>query len=153
MDTTHEIDVFVEMAREVYDTLGSGFEESVYEEAMKVELRRRGFPYESQKVVEVTYKGYSVGEGYADLVVHLPDRKIAVELKAIQTVSHPEEQQLRNYLRNLSGVEQGLLINFGKPSKKTTTGLEIRGVSLCEATAHDDDCKSHTASRHTAEAL
>jgi GxxExxY protein len=72
-----------EIAEDVYKTLGSGFSEDVYDRAMQVGLRLAKIGYEGQKVVELKYKDHYVGEGYPDLVVHLGDEKLIVELKAI----------------------------------------------------------------------
>ncbi len=120
------------IARDVYATLGSGFSEDVYDKAMQVGLRLSKISYEGQKVVELTYKDHSVGEGYPDLVIHFGDeKKLIVELKAISgELGASEEQQLRNYLRILR-VERGLLINFQQPGKKQgKTRLDIREVAF-----------------------
>src|SRR5215831_13324960 len=105
-----------EIARDVYNTLGSGFEECVYENATQVGMRLEGLHYESQKVVELTYRNYHVGEAYPDLIVHLEgDARVIVELKAIVgSLGRPEEQQLKNYLRSFQ-IDRGLLINFQQP--------------------------------------
>ena len=123
--------VIREIAECVYKTLGSGFSEEVYDRAMQVGLRLANIPYEGQKVVELKYKDHYVGEGYPDLVVHLGDEKLIVELKAISgELGASEEQQLRNYLRILN-IKRGLLINFQQPGKKQgTTRLDIREVKL-----------------------
>jgi GxxExxY protein len=102
-----------EIAADVYQTLGSGFSEDVYDRAMQVGLRLAKIGYEGQKVVELKYKDHYVGEGYTDLVVHLGNEKLIVELKAISgELGASEEQQLRN------GRKQG----------KTT--LDIRELAL-----------------------
>jgi GxxExxY protein len=87
--------------------------------------------YEGQKVVELKYKDHYVGEGYPDLVVHLGDEKLIVELKAISgELGVSEEQQLRNYMTILN-VKRGLLINFQQPGKKQEkTKLDIREVNV-----------------------
>jgi GxxExxY protein len=120
-----------EVAEDVYKTLGSGFSEEVYDRAMQVGLRLANISYESQKVVELTYKHHYVGEGYPDLVVHLGDQKLIVELKAISgELGASEEQQLRNYMMILN-VKRGLLINFQQPGKKQgKTKLDIREVNV-----------------------
>jgi GxxExxY protein len=83
------------------------------------------------KTVELKYKEHCVGEGYPDLVVHLGNGNLIVELKAISgELGVSEEQQLRNYLKTLN-VKRGLLINFQQPGKKEgKTRLDIREVSL-----------------------
>jgi GxxExxY protein len=73
-----------EIAEDVYKTLGSGFSEDVYDRAMQVGLRLAKIGYEGQKVAELKYKEHYVGEGYPDLVVHLGNEKLIVELKAIR---------------------------------------------------------------------
>ena len=79
------------IARDVYQTLGSGFPEKVYESAMQVGFRLENIVYEGQKVVELTYKGYYVGEGYPDLVVWSGQEKLVVELKALTVeLGHPK---------------------------------------------------------------
>jgi GxxExxY protein len=134
-----EIATIKEIARDVYTTLGSGFDECVYENAMLVGLRLQGVAYESQRVVELKYRDHYVGEGYPDLIVHLKnDVKVIIELKAIAgSLGRPEEQQLKNYMR-LFGLEHGLLVNFQQPSKamkETTITLDLRDVCLNDETA------------------
>ena len=120
-----------EIAEDVYKTLGSGFSDEVYDRAMQVGLRLAKIGYEGQKVVELKYKDHYVGEGYPDLVVHLGNEKLIVELKAISgELGASEEQQLRNYMTILN-VKRGLLINFQQPGRKQgKTTLDIREVTL-----------------------
>ena len=97
---------------------------------MQVGLRLNGLKYQSQKVVELLYENHYVGEGYADLIVDAGKGKmIAIELKAIGgTMGVPERRQLQNYME-LTGIKQGLLINFTQPGKNTEeTELEILEV-------------------------
>jgi GxxExxY protein len=117
------------IAKDVYQTLGSGFAEGVYDKAMQFGLRLAKIGYEGQKVVELKYKNHCVGEGYPDLVIHFGDENLVVELKAISgELGASEEQQLRNYLKLLN-VKRGLLINFQQPGKKQgKTRLDIREV-------------------------
>jgi GxxExxY protein len=95
----------------VMDTLGAGFLEKVYENALTVELRKSGPPVEIQKAYSVRYEGTPVGEYLADLVV---SGKVIVECKAVTTLDPVHEAQLMNYLK-ASGLHVGLLINFGRP--------------------------------------
>src|ERR1700745_2383766 len=120
-----------EIAEDVYKTLGSGFSEDVYDRAMQVGLRLAKIGYEGQKVVELKYKEHYVGEGYPDLVVHLGNEKLIVELKAISgELGASEEQQLRNYVTILK-VQRGMLINFQQPGRKQgKTKLDIRELAL-----------------------
>ncbi len=95
---------------EVYNTLGYGFLEKVYEISLYKELIANGFQCERQKKIEVFYKGESVGEYYADILV---DNEIILELKAAESVCEEHEYQLINYLK-ATNIELGLLLNFGK---------------------------------------
>ena len=123
--------IIKEIAEDVYNTLGSGFSEDVYDRAMQVGLRLAKSGYEGQKVVELKYKEHYVGEGYPDLVVHLGDERLIVELKAISgELGASEEQQLRNYMTILK-VQRGMLINFQQPGRKQgKTKLDIRELAL-----------------------
>jgi len=94
----------------VYNTLGYGFLEKVYENALCIELRLDGFYVEKQKRINVFYVGELVGEYYADIVV---DNLILIELKAHDLLITAHETQLINYLK-ATEIEVGLLLNFGK---------------------------------------
>jgi GxxExxY protein len=99
----------------VYNTLGYGFLEKVYENAMMIEFRIEEIPAISQYPIEVTYQGEIVGEYYADIMV---DDKVVVEIKATRTLAIEHEAQILNYLR-ATDIEVGLLLNFGpKPEIK-----------------------------------
>jgi GxxExxY protein len=95
-------------AIEVHRQLGPGYLESVYEEALTVELRLREIPFERQKTFAVDYKGYPIGEGRMDLLV---DNRLIVELKAVQTLAPIHQAQVISYLK-ANGLHLGLLINF-----------------------------------------
>ncbi len=98
-------------AFKVQNTLGSGFLEKVYENAMVVELSRMGVPVEQQKPLQVRYEGTLVGDYQADLVV---DGRVIVEPKAASKLDSIHEAQLLNYLK-ATRVRVGLLFNFGCP--------------------------------------
>jgi GxxExxY protein len=94
----------------VYNTLGYGFLEKVYENALSFELKQQGLFVEKQKKIEVYYLGQLVGEYYADLIVN---ELVILELKAHECLLEEHENQLINYLK-ATNVEVGLLLNFGK---------------------------------------
>ena len=96
---------------EVNKVLGSGFLEKVYENALLVELRKRGLKAEPQFPITVKYKDEVVGDYFADIMV---EDKIILEIKAIESLSKIHEAQLLNYLR-ATGITIGLLINFKHP--------------------------------------
>lgn len=93
----------------VYNTLGPGFLESVYENALCIELRKLGIEYKQQAPLTVLYEGQPVGEFRADLIV---DNCVVVELKAARAIEPAFEAQVLNYLR-ATDMEVGLLLNFG----------------------------------------
>jgi GxxExxY protein len=95
---------------EVYNELGYGFLEKVYQNSMYLELKNKGYKVEAQKEISVYYKGIEVGEYYADLVV---EDLIILELKAADCIVKDFENQIINYLRG-TDCEVGLLLNFGK---------------------------------------
>jgi GxxExxY protein len=93
----------------VYNTLGWGFSEKIFHNALLHELKKSGLRVETQKKFDVYYDGALVGEYFADLVV---EEVVILELKAVDQLAPAHEAQLLNYLR-ASGVEVGLLLNFG----------------------------------------
>ncbi len=93
----------------VYNQLGYGFLEKVYENALAHELRKRGHTVTQQMSIAVYYDGVQVGEYFADLLV---DRLVIVELKAAESISKQHQTQLMNYLK-ATQIEVGLLLNFG----------------------------------------
>jgi GxxExxY protein len=97
-------------AYKVHNTLGSGFLEKVYENALAIELEKNGFKVEKQKGIKVFYDAKPVGEYFADLLV---DGKIIIELKVAAVIDNIHEAQLINYLQ-ATGIKLGLIINFGK---------------------------------------
>ncbi len=95
---------------DVYNELGYGFLEKVYQNSLWIELRNRGFTVECQKQIKVYFKGFVVGDYYADIVVN---DCIILELKATEYIVEAFENQLVNYLR-ATNIEVGFLLNFGK---------------------------------------
>ena len=94
----------------VYNKLGYGFLEKVYENALIIELRSMGFNCKNQFPIKVFYKEEQVGKYYADIIV---DDEIILELKAMENLCEEHEYQLINYLK-ATEIELGLLFNFGK---------------------------------------
>ena len=94
---------------EVYNTLGSGFLEAVYQEALEIELKNRRISFEAQKEIVISYKGIQLHQSYrADLICF---GKIIVELKAVKQLLPEHEAQLHNYL-HATKMKVGLLVNF-----------------------------------------
>ncbi|NQV18151.1 MAG: GxxExxY protein [Armatimonadetes bacterium] len=94
----------------VYNTLGYGFLEKVYEKAMIIELKKLGLNCMSQVQIKVFYANQIIGDYVADIIV---ENTILVELKAIKHLSNQDETQLLNYL-TATKYEVGLLFSFGK---------------------------------------
>ena len=111
--TTELIDKVQDLAREVYTVLGGGYNESVYEHALAVEMRQAGIAYQRQSTQEVFYKGERVGDHELDFLV---EGELVVELKSAGSITKSQIGQLSAYLRT-TGFEQGILLNFPYPSK------------------------------------
>lgn len=101
---------------DVSNELGNGFLESVYHKALLLALQQEGLNSESQKQLKVTFRGCCVGEFFADIVV---EDVILIELKSVRALAPEHGAQIINYLK-ATGMEVGLLINFGTPK------IEIR---------------------------
>ena len=93
----------------VYNKIGYGFAEKIYENSMLLELYRSDLNVQAQAPIKVYYRGRIVGEYFADLLV---EQSVIVELKAVRTLIKKHEAQLLNYLKATS-CEVGLLLNFG----------------------------------------
>lgn len=107
-------------AFEVSNVLGVGFLEKVYETALLYELRLRGMKAEAQQRLRVSFKGESVGDYIADLVL---EERVLVELKCCNAFAPEHTAQCLNYLK-ASGLRLALLLNFQK------TKVEIKRISL-----------------------
>ena len=101
-------------AIEVHRHLGPGYLESVYEEALGIELTLRDISFDCQKSVAVSYKGHSVGEGRLDLLV---ENLLIVELKTVEAFAEIHKAQVISYLK-ATNLQLGLLINFNVPVLK-----------------------------------
>ena len=102
----------------VHRTLGPGFLESIYEEALSIELRERRLGFERQRLVPVVYDGVTVGEHQLDLFV---ENAMVVELKAIKAIEDVHFAIVRSYLKAVHR-RHGLILNFGR------SRLDIRRV-------------------------
>lgn len=99
----------ISCAFKVHNSLGSGFLEKVYENAMIIELKKAGLTTVQQFNIPVYYDKILVGDYYADILV---ENQVIIELKAVENIAKIHEVQLVNYLKG-TGIEIGLLINFG----------------------------------------
>ena len=103
-------DIILKVYYEVYNELGYGFLEKVYQNAMYFELKSLGYKVEAQKQIKVYFKQQLVGEYYSDLLV---EDKVIVELKAYEILMNAHIEQIMNYLK-ATPIEVGLLLNFGE---------------------------------------
>ena len=101
----HEV---IGAAIEVHRHLGPGYLESVYEEALAIELGLRGISFQRQVPIAVIYKGKTIGEGRLDMLV---GGNLIIEIKAVETLAPVHKAQVISYLKS-SGFHLGLLINF-----------------------------------------
>lgn len=109
-----EVYAIIGAAFEVYNTLGPGFLEAVYQEALGIELKERSVPFRAEQRIRVMYKGSPLEKEYqADMVCY---GKIILEIKALSRLATDHEAQLLNYLKAV-GMRVGVLMNFGNVKK------------------------------------
>ncbi len=109
-------------AYDVYNKLGHGFLESVYQEALEIELKKRDIPYEREKDLKIFYDGIELKQSYkADFVCY---DKIIIELKAVSSLDDAHHAQVYNYL-HATGFKLGILLNFG-----CSNGLETKRIVI-----------------------
>lgn len=98
---------------DIYNELGCGFLEKVYQNSMYFELKSKGYKVEAQRPIKVYFKNQLVGEYYADLLI---EDKVIVELKACELLMNAHVAKLMNYLK-ATEIEVGLLLNFGEEAE------------------------------------
>ncbi len=123
MNEQEIIDNIKKFAIEVYKILGAGYNETVYEEALALEMRRAEMEYDIELNTEIMYKGEKVGLHRLDFII---ERKVVVELKASTSLTRSNKSQLISYLKTLN-LNRGILINFPYPDKEEP---EIEEVSI-----------------------
>jgi len=97
-----------DLCNHIYKTLGPGFSERVYHNAMEVMLRQKGINYETERIVPIVFEGHTIGNVRADIII---DGAIVLEFKAIKSLTDVMELQARNYL-NLMNLNEAYLVNF-----------------------------------------
>ena len=100
----------IQCAYKVHNTLGFGFLEIIYQNALLIELLKAGLQAEKEKKIQVYYEAQLVGDYMADIIV---ENKVILELKSVKDLHPAHEAQVINYLK-ATGIEVGLLINFGQ---------------------------------------
>jgi GxxExxY protein len=114
-------------AFKVHNTLGSGFLEKVYENALRIELEKVGIVVKQQEILQVRYEGQIVGNYFPDLWV---EGTLIIEVKGVQSIRKEHEVQLVNYLAATS-INDGLLINFGSSVEVKRKFREYRPKRQC----------------------
>lgn len=102
--------IVIGCAYHVHNTLGPGFMEKVYENALKLDLESEGLTIQQQLPIKVRYRGQVIGDFIADMFI---EGCLIVEIKAVLKLAPEHEVQLVNYL-TATGIDDGLLINFGR---------------------------------------
>jgi GxxExxY protein len=97
-----------EYVKEIYDILGPGFSERVYHNAMEVILRERGISYETERIIPIFFKGHTIGNLRADIIIN---KTTVVELKTVKNINDVMVSQARNYLKLLN-LDEAYLVNF-----------------------------------------
>lgn len=112
------MDKIIEAAQEVFEILGAGHSESVYESALEIELVEQGFRNVRRQVpCPIYYKGYLVGFGHIDMLI---DNTHIVELKTVTKLTHKDETQLEKYITGMK-TDSGLIINFNPGQEEIET--------------------------------
>ena len=120
----NEVYAIIGAAMEVYNQLGPGFGEAIYQEAMEIEVESRKIPNNPQQAIFIVYKGHTLKNFFKpDLICY---EKIVVELKALDRLTSREEAQLLNYLK-ATGFPLGLLVNFGRENDLEWKRLAFTG--------------------------
>jgi GxxExxY protein len=113
----------------VWQSLGPGFSERVYHNAMEVGLRKIGVPYQTERIVPIMFDEHAIGNIRADLIV---DSRIIVELKSVKALKDEHRVQTRMYMK-LLGLTEGVLINF----PNSGSDLEIEDITSSPGTVLD----------------
>ena len=113
---------FMEMCNQVYSTLGPGYSERVYHNALEVLFRTRGIPYETEKIVPIVFEGHTIGNLRIDLLAE----QTVIECKAIKSMNLQMKFQAQNYL-HLTGLSQALMVNF--PQCDSPQGCEFLEIT------------------------
>ena len=113
MDVETTIKTVLDCANNVRKTLGPGYLEKVFENALAIELQEAGLEFRQQFPISITYKNIIIGDYIADMLI---ENNLIVELKAVKDINPTHEAQLVNYL-TATGIDDGLIINFGNEDK------------------------------------
>ena len=121
-------------AMEVYNTLGRGMAEPIYQEALAIEMHKRGMPFEREKRLQLTYKDVTLEKAYfADFYFN----GVIIELKSVDAINSDHRAQLFNYMR-ITGQHRGLLLNFGEVGLRAERYLYLPEMDDFVLLTHDN---------------
>jgi len=127
------------LSKRVFSSLGAGFSERVYHNAMEVLIKKENIQYKSEQIIPVMFEGIEVGQVRADLVI---DGKIVVELKSVRSIKDDHATQCAMYMKLLN-IDSGLVINFPCSDNEDVDFQELEASSpVCKRCGRD----SHMAS-------
>ena len=116
----------INIANDIFISVGPGYNEIIYHKAFEVALRLNAIPYQSEITTPIFYKNHNIGHGRVDLLIN---NKIIIELKAIANFNNDTANvQIKNYMKHYS-ISDGLIINFGQPNKNNQGELNIKYLS------------------------
>jgi GxxExxY protein len=122
------MDTVINIATDIYNALGPGYNEVIYHKAFEVALRLQNITYQSEVITPIFYKGHNVGHGRVDLLIN---NNLILELKAIANLSNDSFVQIKNYMKHYN-ISEGLIINFGQPTKASCGDLSIKYLVINE---------------------
>ena len=109
----------IEICNNIYNELGSGFSEAIYQKALFYDLIEHNYTVEIEKIIPIIYKGYNIGIGRIDIYIRNNGINLIIELKAIAgTIGCKEITQLKTYSKNINEECGGIVINFPQPGVK-----------------------------------
>lgn len=116
-----------ELCNQVYKSLGPGYSERIYHNALEVLLRKNNIPYETERIIPIVFEGHTIGNLRGDLIVNTDT---IVELKAIKTLTPNNNIQAINYIK-LTGIPRAILVNFPQALGQSECEFEeVRGLGL-----------------------
>ena len=115
------------LCNQVYQSLGPGYSERIYHNAVEVLLRKNNIPYETERIIPVVFEGHTIGNLRGDLIVN---GEIIVELKATKALTPNNNIQALNYIK-LTGIPRAILVNFPQaPGQSECEFEEVRDLEL-----------------------
>ena len=113
------------IAVDIFNSVGSGYNEVIYHKAFEVGLRLKNISYQTEVITPIFYNGHNIGHGRVDLLIN---GNLIIELKALGNFNNDTANvQIKNYMKHYS-INEGIICNFGQPNKNTSGNLNIRYI-------------------------